>query len=219
MNEKTALSLLRADPGNACHILGFLVVPDTQLATHGGPCNITARQVDDNVFELVATHGNGRDFFFPYRPQGVGQCMVPGNCPTGTIVLTGGMNGCSLQVERQANGSYVFQHDANGKYLQPQATTRCRIDYQDYAGPLTSDGVGLGIHRALGKFEGKANRYPQNTLISVKEEKGWGIYTCCIVTYTEPKTGILSSLFGKTDFTTRHGVALPSRSPCIVRIE
>ena len=76
------------------------------------------------------------DFFFPYHPQtttianGTGYCIV--RPITGTIVATGGMNGCALDVRwNTRDGTYYFFHDKNGRTLQltsPILHQVCRIE-------------------------------------------------------------------------------------------
>jgi hypothetical protein len=66
------------------------------------------------MFKLIAKAG-AVDFLFPYVNvvPGEGECMVPGAQSDGCIATTGGMNGCSLQVDRVGN-VLMFYHDNSG---------------------------------------------------------------------------------------------------------
>lgn len=136
-----AQALLRADPDAAMAKFGF-VVGNTVYAgtTVGGACLLGCESAGGNIYKLTAKQGQG-DWFFPYintAEGGVGVCVVPAGAADGTIVVTGGMNGCSLQVNKSGREFY-FYHDNNGNSMKGKLTPGevvCRVDYKDYAGPL-----------------------------------------------------------------------------------
>lgn len=181
MNANEALSILRNNPTHACSCIGFLTKADEIRTKTGGPCTIRCAKIAENIFELDAKAG-GRDYYFPYIPGGLGTCEVPRTAPVGTIVLTGGMNGCVLQVDR-INSHFLFIHDANGRHIRPNPPiTVCRVDYCDYAGPPTSRGIGLGISFALSKVPSMDLKpYPCNTILCVKEQDRWKVYSSGIM--------------------------------------
>lgn len=75
----------------------------------------------------------GRDYYFPYRQQAA-ECVVVQHPPEGCIAVTGGMNGCALEVTLR-HGVYTFYHDANGENMHRvgNAGTRvCRIEADAY---------------------------------------------------------------------------------------
>ncbi|WP_234731696.1 hypothetical protein [Acidocella facilis] len=139
-----AMTNLRSNPDKA-YQSNFYLVQSTAYTgnteTIGGPCSVkcVSHGKNKNVFELQVTPGNG-DYFYPYVHipyGGVGTCVVPKNAPLGTLVLTGAMNGCSLQVNDSGSNLH-FYHDANGVSLKGKLTPGnvvARVNYETYAGP------------------------------------------------------------------------------------
>ncbi len=136
-----SLATLRADPINACmanvyrtaQAAGSFAAAGNLV--EGGRCAIAARSPASGFFDLSAQEdGNGRDYFFPWVRQGVGWVRVPGNAPDGTIVMTGGLNGCSIVVS-QDGGDFRFYHDGDSRHLTPQmivGTELARVGNKDY---------------------------------------------------------------------------------------
>jgi len=93
-----------------------------------------AESVQSGVTRL-AIKPDGDDYYFPWVNRGVGHVTVPLNTPNGTVVVTGGMNGCSLQVNKY-NGQLIFYHDADSCYLgnlhNPQGEKLCRVEPRLY---------------------------------------------------------------------------------------
>jgi hypothetical protein len=139
------------------------------------------------------------DYFFPYaNGMGpVGACQVPDGCSDGTLVLTGGMNGCALQVDKH-RGYKMWYHDANGKQLAKRGTygearegnaPLCRVEYDTYAGPLQ-----------LGRMSASRGKNPsvfQHTILSVKRGSRWLVV----------QTGILMPMMGSSPTTFRPTVS------------
>lgn len=124
------------------------------------------------------------DYYFPWVPRGgggVGECIVPLGCPDGTIVLTGGMNGCAFQVNRTRDG-LRFYHDADSCSLQQdtlEGDQLCRVGYRDYATPFD-----LGRAAFLDTApptDGGAFHYAYY-LVAVKHVGRWGVYASGVVT-------------------------------------
>lgn len=95
----------------------------------------------DNIYNESPEEGSDTpDFFFPYCNDEnlIGHVAVSETCEPGTVVFTGGMNGCALDVRYDAkNSRYLFYHDKNGthEYLIPTGegiTKVCRIEGDDY---------------------------------------------------------------------------------------
>ncbi|KVT66464.1 hypothetical protein WK56_29795 [Burkholderia ubonensis] len=109
--------------------------------TAGGPQNgyrakISATLVNGINEMTVAQSEGGADYFFPYIWEGTGNVAVgPVNgIAEGTIVVTGGMNGCALEVTTR-NDQFVFYHDKNGYSMgkvRNAGTTVCRITSRAY---------------------------------------------------------------------------------------
>lgn len=139
--ETTPLQLLRHNPDAAMGKFAFFVdtrgFTTTKEGDHyesGGPAIIKERQSQNSVTCLTIEAG-GNDFYFPWVNGGVGKVIVPINPQDGTIVATGGMNGCALQVN-QDDKYYYFYHDADGKNLgklgQLPGKMVCRVDAASY---------------------------------------------------------------------------------------
>ncbi len=119
-----SLSTLRSDPKNACMRNVYRTGPASGSFTgagdmvEGGRCTITSGEASTGFFDLKATaKTTGTDFFYPWLRTGVGWVKVPKNVADGTIVMTGGVNGCSLVVSEQTT-DYYFYHDGDSKYLK-----------------------------------------------------------------------------------------------------
>ncbi len=170
-----ALQILRVEPETAITKYGFIV--DTEVYDHtwsGGPCKLECTMGSDSVYRLTAKSGVG-DWFFPYCSMSmggeVGTCMVPFNQPDGTIVTTGGMNGCSLQVNK-FKGAFFFYHDLNGNSLKDApGEVVCRIDYVDYAG---TSGTGMQLAKNNTHSNKTTSVFSQEDPASLSGEKGTG---------------------------------------------
>ena len=133
----TALEELRANPENAIinndffvDVRGFPTTPEGhQRCELGGAVTLQESQ-QGGVTRLTLRPG-GTDFFFPWVNRGVGEVTVPINQPDGTIIVTGGMNGCALQVNKNSS-NLIFYHDADSRYLgdlkQPEGDRVCRLE-------------------------------------------------------------------------------------------
>lgn len=111
-------------------------LPNLERCEYGGPCKLTEQNTAaDNVIKLEVSNG-GNDYYFPWVNRGVGEVKVPKMASEGTIVTTGGMNGCSLVVTELDN-HYIFYHDADSKYLgklkPAEGKEVCRIGPKDYS--------------------------------------------------------------------------------------
>ena len=137
-----SLATLRSDPQNACLRNVYRTGPAPGSFTgqgaivEGGRCTIAATEVTTGVFDLKAIASNyaSTDYFYPWLRQGVGWVQVPKNAPDGTIVMTGGVNGCTLVVTEFLS-NYFFYHDGDSKYLYPGLTTGnevARVAPKDY---------------------------------------------------------------------------------------
>lgn len=81
----------------------------------GGRCELSETSTG-GVYTLSATENKGTDYFYPWLQRSFGWVKVPKSVPDGTIVATGGLNGCSLIVSRKGDDLY-FYHDGDSKYL------------------------------------------------------------------------------------------------------
>ncbi|MFT8946285.1 MAG: hypothetical protein ABF876_06875 [Acetobacter aceti] len=170
---------LRANPGVAFRTGFYFVQSRIYNDGHdsfGGECSVQCKYygADKNglaIYELEVTEGKG-DYYYPYIQTpygGVGTCVVPKNAPIGTLVLTGAMNGCSLQVNETDSGLH-FYHDTNGRSMVGKltpGTVVARVNYSTYAGPGN-----LLNNQSTAEF-------PANVtyLITIREKDCWAIYT------------------------------------------
>lgn len=129
-----SLSLLRKSPLEACRLNVYRTGPQPgSFDAHGslvegGPCSINATKFGHMAFELRAVASNyaSNDYFYPWLQRGVGWVQVPTSVPDGTLVLTGGVNGCTIVVT-QLLGHYYFYHDGDSRHLYPGLTTGTEV--------------------------------------------------------------------------------------------
>jgi hypothetical protein len=154
----------------------------------GGACKVTCSKSKGNIYMLNVSAGTSA-YFYPWRPTGkggLGWVDVPKTAPAGTLVLTGGMNGCALYVNDNG-GNYIFTHDADGKHMDLGAAAGvnvCKVEYKDYATPLE-----LGkklfdekIKEALGKGKKKLGATSfAYYLITVKHGGRWKVFASGVV--------------------------------------
>jgi hypothetical protein len=137
----SVLDQVRSNPDAAFEIYDFYVdasrssvVSDGRVQT-GGPCTIL-EECNRTLVTLKVGNLPGRDYYFPWKPSGVGIVEVPMAAPDGTIVVTGGMNGCSVEVI-QRGSTLVFYHDADGCQMRNtvpvDGSPIFRRDYKEYA--------------------------------------------------------------------------------------
>ncbi|MCH4090525.1 hypothetical protein [Acetobacter sp.] len=205
---------LRTNPGVAFRSGFYFVQPkiyNNGTDSLGGECSVQCRYYGKNengwpIYELTVTEGQG-DYYYPYIQTpfgGVGTCIVPKNAPVGTLVLTGAMNGCSLQVN-ETDSALHFYHDTNGRSMIGKltpGTVVARVNYSTYAGP----GELLNNQSSA--------EFPANVtyLITVREKDRWSVYTSTFLYKRAPNTsffGLASASGSKEVF--KPVIATPSR--------
>lgn len=139
-----ALEALRRDPTNACIGARFKTGPKPGSwdvsAPEGGACRISAKKLDTDIYELQAESGAGTDYFYPWLRCGVGWVRVPDTVPDGTMVVTGGVNGCSITASHHG-GYYYFYHDGDSKYLDDGMVQGGKLAH---VAPKDYDPLGMG---------------------------------------------------------------------------
>jgi hypothetical protein len=184
-SNHSVLAALRANPLAAFEKYGFVVQSETYLqGDSGGPCIIECSNHNDNIYLLRAKDRAGGDWYYPYITSGtsVGRCRVPVGQPDGTLVVTGGMNGCATQVNRVDGGFFEFHHDKNScsiaklPHLLPGRVV-CHIGYEDYAGPnerlqqnIVADAASRGVMTAH-----------EHYVIAVKAKGRWHMFNSSIL--------------------------------------
>lgn len=137
-----SLKTLRADPLNSCMCNVYRTCPaggsftGTGAMVEGGGCTIGQSIAAPGFYDLkaVASSYSASDYFFPWLRTGVGWVKVPKSAPDGTIVMTGGVNGCTIVVTEHL-GHYYFYHDGDSKFLTSSMTVGtevARVAPKDY---------------------------------------------------------------------------------------
>ncbi|CDG81568.1 hypothetical protein [Janthinobacterium agaricidamnosum] len=181
-----SLNALRSDPRNACERNAYITGPkpgsfrNSGDFVRGGPCFIEASQLEAGFVSLLAVERNynNKDFFYPWLQRGVGWVPVPKNVPDGTIVMTGGVNGCSIVVSESA-GHYNFYHDGDSKHLD-----RSMIDGKEVARvkPNDYDPLGWGHMQFINALS-KARKMDEGAVdyghfvVAVKKDGKFGFYS------------------------------------------
>ncbi|MGE4480752.1 hypothetical protein [Acidocella sp.] len=178
--SSAVVELLRVNPQSTMERYRFVVEPEVYtIGKTGGPCTVTCTQLNDNIYRLGVTATSGGDWYYPYITFGdsVGICDVPVGQPDGTIVLTGGMNGCSTVVTRRENNMFRFHHDKNSCSIAklPAESMKgdivCRIGFADYAGEPTG-AYQLQLTTQLSHPRKFVTLY-EHYIIAVKHEGKW----------------------------------------------
>lgn len=132
-----SLKNLRSDPTAACNanVYRTTYAVSAQTPTVGGRCTISETTAAKGFYDLAASSSAiGTDYYFPWVRTGVGTVSVPKGVPDGTIVLTGGLNGCTI-VASEFGNNYHFYHDGDSKYLKDTDITGnelARVEPKDY---------------------------------------------------------------------------------------
>ena len=87
----------------------------------GGVCELTESSTE-GTYTLTASANKGTDYFYPWLQRSFGWVKVPKSVSDGTIVATGGLNGCTLIVSTKGNDLF-FYHDGDSKYLPLGSTS------------------------------------------------------------------------------------------------
>lgn len=183
-----SLAELRSNPADACNRYVYRTGPNPgSFSTHGaivegGMCTIAQKAISAGFYDLkaVATGYAGTDYFYPWLQRGIGWVQVPKSAPDGTIVMTGGVNGCTIVVTELLS-NYFFYHDGDSSHLYPGLTTGrevARIAPQDYD---PGDAANTAFQQALARAAASGQR-PSGDLsyghyvIAVKSKARFGLY-------------------------------------------
>lgn len=181
----STLSNFRLNPETTIQTADFVVdargfktiaIPGYKNSTYGGPCTLEEVETVNGVTRLKAKNG-GSDYLFPWVNRGIGEVNVLRKSPEGTIVVTGGMNGCTLAVTE--NGPHlIFYHDADSCHLGvDKAATGanvCTVGPSQYIGPANK-GESI-VMETIG--DGSAYLHQ---LIIIRHSGVWKVFGCGIV--------------------------------------
>ena len=199
-----SLETLRSDPAAASSRNVYRTGPASGSFTgagamvQGGRCYISCSQIkngnDDSFFDLKATEYTGglgdtfwqaigttaNDYFYPWMRTGVGWVVVPKTVPNGTIVMTGGVNGCTIVVSENG-ANYYFYHDGDSRYLTApmiNGNVVATVRPKDY------DPCDFGRSAFTGKLQASAQSGVQpmgdvsygHFVVAVKKDNRFGLY-------------------------------------------
>jgi hypothetical protein len=180
----SALDELRADPDKASEKYDFFVdfrgftntaIPGEKNCQRGGACTLTQTGTTNGVTRLKMNDG-GTDYAFPWVNRGVGEVRVPKLAPDGTVVVTGGMNGCALVVTDDGD-HYNFYHDADscqlGTLKAAEGNEVCKIGTKTYM-PMS-----MG-EKIIGRTIGDGSAY-LHQMLTVRHRGGWRVYSFGII--------------------------------------
>ncbi len=135
---------LRINPRETIESRNFFVNHKNIPGVLGGNVLIQSQRKSSGV-NILKIYPGGDDFYFPYNAHtsdggygydGIGSVNIQEPVRSGTIAITGGMNGCALDVYFK-NAQYLFVHDNNGRYanniINPGVRV-CRIEAEAYWG-------------------------------------------------------------------------------------
>ena len=174
---------LRVDPDSAFAENDFVV--DSKVYTgdsSGGSCRILCNEIGSKVFRLTADPGQG-DWFFPYvwtTEGGVGTCEVPAGQADGTIIATGAMNGCSLQVNR-SHDDLFFYHDTtsvsmSGKLAPGEVVAL--VEPAQYAG---TDDLGAALSAEYSRRHSTSAAMFEHHLVTIRAGGVWKVYCSSVL--------------------------------------
>ena len=128
------LTQLRTNPQTVLSSEHFFVDTRNLVQTPLGCTVQINEQLKNGVFYWDIANHQSTDFYFPYVQGNAGYVGIQTPIQDGTVVVTGGMNGCALEV-CYLNDNYYFYHDANGSNMHKQrnvGTQVCRIEAGNY---------------------------------------------------------------------------------------
>ncbi len=128
MSFEHVLNEVKWNPENAFAQMGFITEVEQQNYEQGGQRSVEITCVDEKeqIYKWIVKNQPGSIYYFPYitggvgipnNNNGIGHVIVPKNVPDGTIVITGGMTGCALQVNKFDDNNLIFLHDKNAKAI------------------------------------------------------------------------------------------------------
>lgn len=184
-NKDKVLFNFRNDPESYIKEVDFIVearksFKNTPLidkrTEYGGPCTLTAEDSENKDVFRVHVKNGGNDYYFPWVNRGVGEVKVPKDAPNGTIVTTGGMNGCALVVTEVGN-HFIFYHDADSNSLsvikEAQGQEVFRLEPKDY------DPLDTGV-KLMEQNPGSGIYFTHQFMI-VKHKDKWKVFTSSIL--------------------------------------
>jgi hypothetical protein len=174
---------LRVDP-DAAFAANDFIVDSAMYVTEpiGGVCRFLCSDEGNRIYRLKAHPGYG-DWFFPYvfvTDGGVGTCEVPADQHDGTIVATGAMNGCTLQVNRSHN-RLIFYHDTNSVSMQGKLTPGevvALVEPQQYGG---RDDMGEHLAADYSRLHASSAAIFEHHILTIRVRGVWKIFCSSVL--------------------------------------
>lgn len=151
MCYKKVLNEVRLNPESAFAKMGFITNVEKEGYDQGGKrsVEIICRDEREQIYEWSVENKPGDIYYFPYKNRrlnaqgqnckGIGHVIVPKGEPDGTIVLSGGMNGCGLQVNKFDAGNLIFMHDQDSEAISDEMSRQYFIDENRFGRYLGAD--------------------------------------------------------------------------------
>lgn len=153
MGYENVLDEVQRNPENAFSQMGFITEVDGSGYAQGGQksVEITCLDEQNQIYKWRVKNQPGNIYYFPYingqgtddssgdSILGIGHVIVPKGAPDGTIVVSGGMNGCALQVNIFDEGHLIFMHDQNAEAIKSQASVERFIREQNFGGQFQAE--------------------------------------------------------------------------------
>lgn len=151
MSYENVLNEVQRNPENAFSQMGFITEVDMSDYTQGGQRSVEITCLDEQkkIYKWRVKNQPGNIYYFPYincqvvdnsdSILGIGHVIVPKGTPDGTIVVSGGMTGCALQVNIFDEGHLIFIHDQNAKAIKNQASVERFIRDQNFGGQFRAE--------------------------------------------------------------------------------
>ena len=212
MTKNDILSMLQNNPADLLREIGIFVEQETNdpLAFLGGQREIDFSELKstnkiDKVFKFSLHSGKYECYYYPFLSRftdnsipgsylDVGHCLVPIDAPIGTIVLTGGLNGCAIQVNKTEDSKYlIFMHDKNSNSMDTPEKQSVLLSYMknfnkevafpndlnDYILRIDFASYSQEFDNIIANIDYSKNEYPVFLPITIKtSEKRWEIFMC-----------------------------------------
>lgn len=149
MSYENVLTEMRKNPENAFAQMAFITEVEVENYEEGGRRKMEIERLDKKrqIYQCRITNQAGDIYYFPYKNTrgntadgsaiyGIGHVVIPKGAPDGTIVVTGGMNGCALQVDILDAGHLLFMHDQNSDALKDRNSREYFLQEQNLGGTL-----------------------------------------------------------------------------------
>lgn len=147
MSFENVLKEVQTNPENTFSRMGFITEVEADNYNEGGKRNaeITCLDKKEQIYKWQVKNQEGDIYYFPYKNNrgntaagkciyGIGHVIIPKGEPDGTIVVTGGLTGCALQVNTFDAGHLIFMHDQNAEAIKSPESVDAFIREQDFAG-------------------------------------------------------------------------------------